>query len=69
MFCVIVILELSFSTLDSGLRDETAAADYRGKQYKPFSTLDSGLRDETVSFGAPVYPDEVFQYPRLGSTR
>ncbi len=44
----IVVLILHFSTLDSGLRDETHSS---GQDISfctsHFSTLDSGLRDET----------------------
>ena len=39
----------TFSTLDSGLRDETVAYDEANKEeIVSFSTLDSGLRDETL---------------------
>ena len=39
-----------FSTLDSGLRDETVAVnDVYALTSLHFSTLDSGLRDETVA--------------------
>ena len=37
----------TFSTLDSGLRDETVWTPRTVKLDPPFSTLDSGLRDET----------------------
>ena len=36
-----------FSTLDSGLRDETRQREEALMRSLPFSTLDSGLRDET----------------------
>ena len=40
-----------FSTLNSGLRDETAwACSWLGMGL-PFSTLNSGLRDETLALG------------------
>ncbi len=34
-----------------------------------FSTLDSGLRDETEQKVPAAGQQNVFQYPRLGSTR
>ena len=37
----------TFSTLDSGLRDETVGKYSTDKITETFSTLDSGLRDET----------------------
>ena len=37
----------AFSTLDSGLRDETRTRGEYRMSPSPFSTLDSGLRDET----------------------
>ena len=44
-----------FSTLDSGLRDETSVVRYVMKMCLPFSTLDSGLRDETSPRRAAVH--------------
>ncbi len=47
---------VDFSTLDSGLRDETGQYPPALRESPPhFSTLDSGLRDETgaVSAGHP----------------
>ncbi len=42
------LTSMNFSTLDSGLRDETSArARSRCGVARDFSTLDSGLRDET----------------------
>ena len=37
----------AFSTLNSGLRDETIGALISGGMRRTFSTLNSGLRDET----------------------
>ncbi len=41
-----------FSTLDSGLRDETKTGAVRNVRVWYFSTLDSGLRDETRRYAA-----------------
>ncbi len=61
---------LDFSTLDSGLRDETGKGSRAGGQETGhFSTLDSGLRDETVFQSGEAKSVVRFQYPRLGSTR
>ncbi len=56
----------NFSTLDSGLRDETPFVG----QLLPcirehFSTLNSGLRDETD--GVPESPDEIVHFSTLDS--
>ena len=37
----------AFSTLNSGLRDETVFALFHDATWNAFSTLNSGLRDET----------------------
>ncbi len=58
-----------FSTLDSGLRDETNVTSGGAERSVNFSTLDSGLRDETQDRGADGGNPAQFQYPRLGSTR
>ena len=39
---------LSFSTLNSGLRDETSTENVTNEKSQTFSTLNSGLRDETL---------------------
>ncbi len=59
----------NFSTLDSGLRDETPLMCLDNHCLANFSTLDSGLRDETVRLAPYAHVPYTFQYPRLGSTR
>ena len=56
----------AFSTLNSGLRDETDRLSVAVDQDDPFSTLNSGLRDET-SFKASL--DNIFQSLSVPSTR
>ena len=64
-----VIKTPNFSTLDSGLRDETDHGARSVLHVLHFSTLDSGLRDETGRACVDVPHFDEFQYPRLGSTR
>ena len=61
---------ISFSTLNSGLRDETNAvsADFHSR-VRAFSTLNSGLRDETERSSGSQSAGYLFQYPQLGPTR
>ncbi len=59
----------AFSTLDSGLRDETSGRAWHILPAPSFSTLDSGLRDETRGYREASATSYAFQYPRLGSTR
>ncbi len=49
----------NFSTLDSGLRDETSPNGSSSLRNSHFSTLDSGLRDET-SGSDPARPRSFF---------
>ena len=60
---------LAFSTLNSGLRDETSPASASPAKYEPFSTLNSGLRDETLTASVGDSESHAFQYPQLGPTR
>ncbi len=52
-----------FSTLDSGLRDETIDQLRRATLRFHFSTLDSGLRDETREAGPGHGEAEVISVP------
>ena len=54
------IVPYTFSTLNSGLRDETSTVRRRGSLTSTFSTLNSGLRDETVIEGAHVFDPITF---------
>ena len=59
----------AFSTLNSGLRDETLPVSGRLVDAITFSTLNSGLRDETNCQSRDQYLIPDFQYPQLGPTR
>ena len=59
----------AFSTLNSGLRDETAMIGDVNDIGTAFSTLNSGLRDETAGALGEYIRRFCFQYPQLGPTR
>ena len=59
----------TFSTLNSGLRDETCRTVHVVASGPPFSTLNSGLRDETTFTNLDTGSRTAFQYPQLGPTR
>ena len=59
----------AFSTLNSGLRDETSCHRHRATTTESFSTLNSGLRDETPADLLASHTVLPFQYPQLGPTR
>ena len=65
----IFLTDDAFSTLNSGLRDETRRGGGTGPRQAAFSTLNSGLRDETKREACKRTCTRAFQYPQLGPTR